>query len=269
MSSHPPPPSSKHDAALASISHLLNWSLATPATDPASSALQLNSAYWTVCSLTNKFIDESSPAFLDLLDAFWGTHIKAPSNSRRVALQMWMWLTRALVVKSSKLAEAMLNRVLIEIFDDVAGKIVGRSDPSQLLPASRADSSGAGVGEWKFAQSAARDLSAIVGASEDGIATKENGFTVRLLWKQKLFSFLIPRLLRATRQRQSSHVVTLTMFTLMHAHTLPKKTRLGRLRGRRSTSSPSQGCCLRCRRACWWRGWRGCSRCSSSTGFAG
>lgn len=189
-------PGSKHDAALASIELLLNYCLSTPTTDATSSALQLNSAYWTVCSLTNKFIDETSPAFLDLLDGFWGTHIKSPTSARRVALQMWMWLTRALVVKSSKLAEAMLNRVLIEIFDDVAGKIVGRSDPSQLLPASRTDGS-AGVGEWKFARSAARDLSSIVGVGEDGIATKENGFTVRLLWKQKVFSFLIPRLLES------------------------------------------------------------------------
>ncbi|CDR87364.1 related to Transcriptional coactivator MMS19 [Sporisorium scitamineum] len=201
-------PATKHDAALVSLSTLLDWALSATttsssldkATAQASRALQLNSAYWSVVALTNKFIDETQQPFLDLLDTFWGTHIKSPSSSsshptrRRVALQMWMWLSRALVVKSSKLAVAMLNRVLIEIFDDVAGAILGKLDPTQLI------AGGAGkekVVEWKFAKSAARDLSAIVGVGEDGITTRENGFTVRLLWKQKLFSFLLPRLLES------------------------------------------------------------------------
>ncbi|KAJ1573748.1 hypothetical protein NDA11_002646 [Ustilago hordei] len=198
----------KHEAALSSLSVLLDWALASAqnsksATLKASEALQLNSAFWTIVSLTNKFIDESQQAFLDLLDAFWINNIKSSSSSalgrakRRVALQIWMWLTRALVVKSSKLSEAMLNRVLIEIFDDVASKIFGQAPTTQLVQGGRGEGKGVEGAEWKFARAAARDLSAIVGVGEDGIATKENGFTVRLLWKQKLFSFLLPRLLES------------------------------------------------------------------------
>ncbi|CBQ73970.1 related to Transcriptional coactivator MMS19 [Sporisorium reilianum SRZ2] len=194
-------PATKHEAALSSLSTLLDWALSATTTSNAttqtSQALQLNSAYWCVVALTNKFIDETQPAFLDVLDAFWGTHIKSSrstSNGRRVALQMWMWLSRALVVRSSKLAEAMLNRVLIEVFDDVAGAILGQQDPTQLIAAG---ASGDKEVDWKFAKAAARDLSAIVGVSDDGITSKENGFTVRLLWKQKLFSFLLPRLLES------------------------------------------------------------------------
>ncbi|EST09581.1 RNAPII transcription regulator C-terminal [Kalmanozyma brasiliensis GHG001] len=208
----PSTPTSAHDAALSSISLLLSFSLSVPSSSSPSSALQLNSTYWLVCALTNKFIDETSPAFLDTLDVFWTTHVKPPSSSsprRRIAVQMWMWLTRALVVKSSKLAEAMLNRVLIEVFDDVAGKIVGASDPSQLVPSGAAK----GEVEWAFARAVARDLSAIVGVADDGVATKENGFTVRLLWKQKVFSFLVPRLLESydnavklTRRHAHTHV---------------------------------------------------------------
>ncbi|SPO27717.1 related to Transcriptional coactivator MMS19 [Ustilago trichophora] len=192
----------KHDAALSSLSILLEWALSSVASEKskdatisASNALQLNSAYWIIVSLTNKFIDETQPAFLDLLDSFWGSHIKpptVPTSRRRVALQIWMWLSRALVVKSSKLSEAMLNRVLIEIFDDVAAKQL----PTQLVASSSSEKVGGKDNkEWNFARAAARDLSTIVGVAEDGIATKENGFTVRLLWKQKLFSFLLPRLL--------------------------------------------------------------------------
>ncbi len=202
--------SSRHEAALASLACLLDWTLRTIASTAgsddavykASQALQLNSAYWAATALVNKFIDETQPAFLTLLDDFWGQNIKTTgqAGARRVALQMWMWLTRALVVKSSKLAEAMLNRVLIEIFDDVSGA-VGSS--GQLV-----QSSGAGSMDWKFARAAARDLSTIVGVAEDGISTKENGFTVRLLWKQKLFSFVLPRLLESygAAAKHSHHV---------------------------------------------------------------
>ena len=197
-------PKSNHDAALASLSCLLDWTLSTVqqtssknATIQASRALQLNSAFWLIVALTNKFIDETSQPFLDLLDTFWGTHIKPAAKAatpRRVALQMWMWLARALVIKSSKLAEAMLNRVLIEVFDDVASKAL----PTQLVVSSAGErGEGERGAQWKFARAAARDLSAIVGVGEDGITTKENGFTVRLLWKQKLFSFLLPRLLES------------------------------------------------------------------------
>ncbi|TKY84635.1 hypothetical protein EX895_006537 [Sporisorium graminicola] len=222
-------PATKHEAALASLSTLLDWALSAAtissnsldkSTAQASQALQLNSAYWSVVALTNKFIDETQQPFLDLLDAFWGTHIKSPSSTsgagskRRVALQMWMWLSRALVVKSSKLSEAMLNRVLIEVFDDVAGAILGQQDPTQLIAAA-GGGRGAKAVDWKFAKAAARDLSAIVGVGDDGITTKENGFTVRLLWKQKLFSFLLPRLLESyenaaklahRHQKQHHHV---------------------------------------------------------------
>ncbi len=202
---------SRHEAALASLACLLDWTLRTVASNAgsddavykASQALQLNSAYWAAAALVNKFIDETQPAFLTLLDDFWGQNIKTTgqAGTRRVALQVWMWLTRALVVKSSKLAEAMLNRVLIEIFDDVSGAVVSSG---QLV-----QSSGAGRSmDWKFARAAARDLSTIVGVAEDGISTKENGFTVRLLWKQKLFSFVLPRLLEsyAAASKHSHHV---------------------------------------------------------------
>ena len=186
---------SRHEAALASLSCLLSWALSTPQSHSASCALQLNSAYWTIVALTNKFVDETCQPLLDLLDTFWGTHVKSrASTQRRVALQIWMWIARGLVVKSSKFSEAMLNRVLIEIFDNVAGAIVGERDPSMLAL-------GGGGGEkkrdWAFAKAAARDLAGIVGVGEDGITTKENGFTVRLLWKQKLFLFLLPRLLES------------------------------------------------------------------------
>ena len=205
---------SKHDAALASLSLLLDWTLAAASSNAdkgstnytmgqTSQALQLNSAFWMAVSLTNKFIDETQPAFLDLLDTFWGTHIKNPSTTacsarqRRVALQMWMWLSRALVIKSSKLSEAMLNRVLIEIFDDVASGIAGQKRATQLVATASQPAKTEESVDWKFARAAARDLSTIVGVGEDGITTKENGFTVRLLWKQKLFSLLLPRLLES------------------------------------------------------------------------
>ncbi|KAJ9480095.1 DNA repair/transcription protein MET18/MMS19 [Pseudozyma hubeiensis] len=207
-------PTTKHEAALASLSCLLDWTLSAArpnthsngignATARNSQALQLNSAFWMAVAITNKFIDETQPAFLDLLDTFWGTHIKnhaeasSSPSQRRVALQMWMWLSRALVIKSSRLSEAMLNRVLVEIFDEIAGSIVGKQDPTQLVATAEQSANKQGSVDWKCARAAARDLATIVGVSEDGITTKENGFTVRLLWKQKLFSFLLPRLLES------------------------------------------------------------------------
>lgn len=199
---------SKHEAALSSLTRLLDWTLSASSTsNKPSQALQLNSGFWLIVSLANMFIDETQQPFLTLLDDFWSSHIKPPSlpfGKRRVALQVWMWITRGLVVKSSKIAEAMLNRVLVEIFDDVSGQVSGQH--SQLVQGHTGKSGG---GEWKFARAAARDLSTIVGVGEDGIATKENGFTVRLLWKQKLFSFLLPRLLEsysaAAKQGHSHH----------------------------------------------------------------
>lgn len=210
-------PKTKQDAALDSLSCLLEWALSVGSqSEPglkiatvsaASRALQLNSACWSLAALANKFTDEAQPAFLTLLDEFWGSYIKPGNPSvlaagvgkRRVALQVWMWLTRGLVVKSSKVAEAMLNRVLIEVFDNVAGK-QGTSqlvaNPLNALAQAESKSEASGD-EWKFARAAARDLATIVAVGEDGIVTKENGFTVRLLWKQKLFSFLLPRLLES------------------------------------------------------------------------
>ncbi|KAN0059920.1 hypothetical protein ACQY0O_007892 [Thecaphora frezii] len=180
--------------ALAFARKLIRWTLCSGASE-----LQARAGMWMLCSCVNKHVDDTqapvAAAWESLADDFWRTEVLPPSSApgdaqqplptegdwlrRRRALQIWMWLARGFSVKASKQGDRMVGRVLDEIFEASAAE----GDVDDVDPT------------WQFAKTAARLLE-IVARTEDGVVTKANGFTLRLLARQRFFSSLLPRLIR-------------------------------------------------------------------------
>ncbi|EPQ29765.1 uncharacterized protein PFL1_02438 [Pseudozyma flocculosa PF-1] len=196
-------------AALAFVRQLLRWTL-----NSGVSELQAQAGMWMLCSCINKHVDDTQAAvaaeFESLADELWRTEVLPVSSGdaapdpvrRRRAQQAWMWMARGFSVKASKQGDRMIGRVLDEIFDAPAGD------------AARADDKDP---RWAAAKHASRSLE-IVARTEDGVVTKANGFTIRLLSRQRFFSSLLPRLIRGNG---SGSAWTKTLYLIALSSLLP------------------------------------------------
>ncbi|PWN52408.1 hypothetical protein IE53DRAFT_378181 [Violaceomyces palustris] len=182
------------EIAVELIRRVLGWTL--DSSEKIRSELQIRTGKMILCTVVNKFIPEPAPVgFTAMLSKFWEEKIvgleKATTSSyskRIMALQVWMWIAKGLVVRSSKEAERMLEKVRSDVFERSGES--NQDDDDQREDA------------WKFSKEAARSLE-IVARSDDGVVSKENGCIVRLLYKQRLFSYLLPLVIQGYRSHQS------------------------------------------------------------------
>ena len=157
----PPPLGS----GLAFLEALMHWTLARAPAPPAHDALQNGAACLLAYAAANKHVPDDAPELDALLDAFWA---RARDSARAAdALRMWVWLARALVARGHTLrGTAMLER-LCTLFDTPLG------------------------------HTAACAL-AVLGAP-DAMLTRRYGFAARMLYKQRLFTELVPALISRYR----------------------------------------------------------------------
>lgn len=148
---------------IAFLSKLIQWTLHTGNSD-----LQAKSGVWMICSCVNKLIDEVTVEADALISELWSKEVvSGPDFSRRrSAQQIWMWIARGFIVKNNKQGEKMLNLVIDVIFEKVSDSLAGGQDLEKNA-------------DWQFAKQAARSFE-IVARTDDGVVTKDNGFTIRV-----------------------------------------------------------------------------------------
>lgn len=145
--------------------------------------LQADGGYRLLAASVNKHVGEPVPAdALAVLDAFWkhevakdeagvreGWTLDGVSRHNR-AIRAWFWLCKALIVRNSAHGQAFFERARGALLANTASPYVAKE---------------------------AAKCTGLVAHSEDGVLSKENGAVVRLLWKQKFFAYLVPRIIEA------------------------------------------------------------------------
>jgi DNA repair/transcription protein MET18/MMS19 len=148
---------------------LLPWTLA------AASRAEETAGCAALAAVFNKSIAEPlQPEAAALLDDFWHSCIEQASadpQRRRIALRIWCWIAKALMTRTSAAAEGMLLRIL-SLFDTP-----------------------------DLARDAARGLG-LIARTDDGVLSKENGAVVRLLHRQRFYSFVLPKIIAGYREAQ-------------------------------------------------------------------
>ncbi|CAO1627900.1 unnamed protein product [Jaminaea pallidilutea] len=140
----------------------------------SSTAAQAEAGYSLLASTLNKRLAEPLPAEVSvLLEDFWREEVSIShsstvgGNRRQVrAIRAWFWMAKALLVRNSKSGQGMVDQACETLF--------------------HSENRSAG-------KEAARALG-LVAKADDGILTKENGAVVRLLYRQKFFTVLLPKI---------------------------------------------------------------------------
>ncbi|CDZ97248.1 DNA repair/transcription protein Mms19 [Phaffia rhodozyma] len=159
------------------VSSVLVWSLNT-----ASSQAQSKSMFHLFGQSINKFCDQLGPFFKDAVPEFWETevvNVSAPVSRRNRSIRGWVWLCRSLLVRSHELGFKYLDQFLRLLMDETNESLA-----------------------WE----AARALAIIAEGDGEGVFTKRNHTIIRLLHKQKIFNFVLPKLVQGyTDSKGSSH----------------------------------------------------------------
>lgn len=163
------------------LDSILTWTLLQTDND-----LQRISALQMVSSIINKKVDDLSSFLSDKLDVYWPQKVgdvTRPVESRRRAIQSWLWMSKALIIRNHPLALSFSER-LFQVFGDEA------------------------VG-WD----AAKACGEIPGT--DTILTKRNNAVIKILHSQKYVNTILPRLMEGAKSssrsnEQAAYLVALT-----------------------------------------------------------
>ncbi|BGP41533.1 hypothetical protein JCM10450v2_005582 [Rhodotorula kratochvilovae] len=141
-----------------------------------------------------EFIDQDLPAFFD-------AHVassSSPEPTRRAALRVWTWAAKGLIVRSDQRGYAMVERVLALFHDPTLGR------------------------------AAAASLG-VIAEEKGGVLGKENFAVIRLLYKQRFFTFLLPKLVASYKEATGAdQAVYLAALASLLQH-LPKQLTLTEL----------------------------------------
>ncbi|KAJ7181060.1 ARM repeat-containing protein [Mycena filopes] len=140
-----------------------------------------------VGSIVNKHVDKLGPFIEDKKTIYWSTRIldsAGSPDSRRQAIRVWTWISKALLVRNHPLALPDFIHRLFDVFGDAT---VGTD--------------------------VAKAFGAI--ASTDTVLTKRNGAVVKFLWAQKFATGILPRLMSGAKNesdpaQQHAHLIALT-----------------------------------------------------------
>jgi DNA repair/transcription protein MET18/MMS19 len=207
------------DDMTAYISQVLQWTLTSQ------SFLQEQAGAALLANGINKNTAEPCPtAFSTLLEDFWKAEIdgeermqvdggggsgqedKARLLHQKRAVRIWLVIARALLVRNSPSGLHMIERVL---------SLLSRASSVSPL----------------VVKEAAKGLGKVT--SQDDVLCKENGSVIRLLYKQRFVTFILPKLLDGFQQSRvgsssSSSVHLVAICSLLPS--LPKATLLEKLK---------------------------------------
>ncbi|KZP21037.1 ARM repeat-containing protein [Athelia psychrophila] len=158
---------------------VIHWSNAS------STSLQHRAAWCTLTSLVNKRAEDIAVFLKYMIETYWTAEILDPeliADKRIHAIRTWIWVSKALVVRSHPEAMSFVNK----LFDILGDRDVGSYAAN-------------GIGEI---------------AGPDDTLTKQNYAIVKILYAQKYFNTLLPRLIGGatsnTPQEQLPYLVALT-----------------------------------------------------------
>ncbi|BGP17780.1 hypothetical protein JCM10213v2_005822 [Rhodosporidiobolus nylandii] len=196
-------PASLPSPILPLLSQLLNLALS------ASNELQLQSATSLLASLVNKRAEDTEvKAWLEKdVKAFWEAEVQKGTEEarRKRALRVWVWLAKALIVRSDPLGYTYVSQ-LLDLFSP----------------------SGGAEADEKLARQAAAGLGVI---AEEGDGVLEKGTGAVLLYKQRFFAFLLPKLVVAYKDtcgHADAQAVYLIALSSLLQH-IPKQLTLSEL----------------------------------------
>ncbi|KAM0786372.1 hypothetical protein ACM66B_001840 [Microbotryomycetes sp. NB124-2] len=138
----------------------------------SSNAVQLSATLHLLGSSVNKRADDLSGFLQEDVTRFWEKHVADSSQetmSRVVALKVCAWVAKALVVRSDQRGYDIVSRIL-GLFNEGA-----------------------------IAREAAACLGTIAD-EQDRVLSKENFAVIKFLYKQRYFSFLLPRLIAGHKE---------------------------------------------------------------------
>jgi DNA repair/transcription protein MET18/MMS19 len=147
------------------LSELVAWS-----DSPSSTVFQREAASHVLASNVNKHVDDVSDFLSSQLEGYSSSVLKntsIPAEARKNAINTWISVTRALLVRSHPSANAFIDH-LFELLDD-------------------------NTVDWD----AARAIGLL--ASEDTVLTKRNNAVLKILHVQKYFNAVMPRLLEGVK----------------------------------------------------------------------
>lgn len=178
------------------LGQMITW------TSNAASSLQEEGGSWLLADWINKHAKEPvAPELQAILDKFWAEEVRGSGQDdmdldiagggaaqrlrrQRRAVRIWLVVSRGFLVKNSRQAEAMVTRIL-SLFDETESSV-----------------------DVKVLHEAASGMGNLL--REDHILCKDNGSVIRLLYRQRFVTFVLPKLLaghkaansNATRQSQ-------------------------------------------------------------------
>ncbi|SGZ26113.1 BQ5605_C024g09837 [Microbotryum silenes-dioicae] len=115
-------------------------------------------------SLVNKRAPELVPCFEKDLSTIWTDNIEAgPASTRAIALHAWSWIAKGLVVRSEQRGYDMVSKI-VELFDD---EVLGNAAAQAL---------------------------GVIADESDQVLSKDNFAVLRLLYKQRFCSFVLPKI---------------------------------------------------------------------------
>lgn len=136
----------------------------------ARSELEADAGYSILATTISKHLVEPVPAAVNsFLETLWTREVMSSRDAgrRSRAIRAWLWIAKAFIVRNSPMGQTMLNSLLETLFNDENAQV---------------------------AKEAARSIG-LVAKAEDGILSKDNGSVIRLLYRQKFFSFLLPKII--------------------------------------------------------------------------
>jgi DNA repair/transcription protein MET18/MMS19 len=204
------------------LSQVLEWTLASK------SLLQEQAGSVLLANGINKHIPEPSPdSFQAMVDNLWKAEIdnndkmqvdgvdgesggKATLLRHRRAVRIWLVIARALLVRNSATGQQMIERVL---------SLLSRASN---IPASVIKEAAKGLGKI---------------TSQDDVLCKENGSVIRLLYKQRFVTFILPKLLEGFQRSRTNGAASSSSTSSIHLiaicsllPSLPKATLLEKLK---------------------------------------
>ncbi|EIN09656.1 ARM repeat-containing protein [Punctularia strigosozonata HHB-11173 SS5] len=170
---------------------VLEWGM-----DQATNALQRDAAWHVLASIVNKQTERLESLLTRVRSEFWQHFIadkSVPVATRRRAIDAWVWITRALLIRNHSDAMVQVD-VLFSLFDD------------QDLG-------------WDAARAVGRV------ATAENVLTKRNHAISRILYAQKYCNALLPRVLQGAKTGEDSTLQNTYLVALTSLITaLPKAT---------------------------------------------
>ncbi|KIK61642.1 hypothetical protein GYMLUDRAFT_996292 [Collybiopsis luxurians FD-317 M1] len=180
------------------LESVLTWTMAETDVDS-----QRESAWKMMSSILNKRSADASTFVGNMLQNFWPQNIanrSLPSEKRNRAIQIWVWISKALLVCNHAQASEF-TELLFDVFDDADVK-------------------------W----SAAKYFGDVI--RTDSVLTKQNHASIKMLYAQRFVGRILPRVTAGAQdpsepEKQISYLVALTSLIssipkTLYIHDMPK-----------------------------------------------